>query len=270
MKYISVLVLLVWGLLASAQHTQKQPLPLSNKDSLTANKIIAVVPFTDLMYYNDLARLWYKTGECKSQEVQINAISQRLVEVINQELGDGYSILDLNLDQTISTTDFLLELRRLGNFSFADTVPQIEQKLMWKKKKKAKKSEKPFSNGELSSRTEDRTHQFLNVTFHDMKKFRQLCQELEVDEILFINQFDVKGDFNAYSSGRETDYFINIHYSLYSKTGKLLLGNKTKIATTNERARYNYFLSQDLRKAVLEITHNIEALHKPILIDDKL
>ena len=86
-----------------------------------------------------------------------------------------------------------------------------------------------------------------------------------VDEVLFINQFDVKGDFSSpYNSGRETDYFINIHYSLFDKNGKLLLGNKTKYATTNEKARYYSFLSKDLRKASSEITRNISNMNRLI------
>lgn len=236
------------------------------KDSVQVKKTIAVVPFMPQMYYNDLSRLWYKTGESHCQEKQINEISQHLAEALNDSLGPKYGILDLNISQTISTTDFLLEFYLIGNFAFADTFPQVEKKVLWPKKKtsKTKKSE-PIRNGEVSSPKEDRTYQFLNVNIRDKKKFRKLCKELGVDEVLFINQFDVKGDFSSYSSGRETDYFINIHYALYDNNGNLILGNKTKFATTNEKARYTYFLDHDLRMAVSEITKKITEINNAAL-----
>jgi len=228
---------------------------LENK--IQVKKSIAVVPFMPQMYYNDLSRLWYKTGESMSQETQINEISRYLIMFLNRDLGKDCEILDLNTTQTISTTDFLPEYYLLGKIAYADTFPQKESKLKWARKKSQKKAKTSSrqGTGELISERKDRRYQFLNFNIRDQKKYRELCRELGVDQVLFINQFDVKGDFGSpYNSGRETDYFINIHYSLYNNKGQLLLGNKTKLATTNEKARYPHFLKNDLRMAVSEIT----------------
>lgn len=236
------------------------------KDSVQVKKTIAVVPFMPQMYYNDLSRLWYKTGESHCQEKQISEISQHLAETLNDSLGSKYGIVDLNISQTISTTDFLLEFYLLAKFAFTDTFPQIETKVVWPKNKPSRtKRNKPVRNGEVISQKEDRTYQFLNVNIRDKKKFRKLCKELGVDEVLFINQFDVKGKFGSYSSGRETDYFINIHYALYDNNANLILGNKTKFATTNEKARYTYFLDHDLKIAASEITKEITKINKVAL-----
>ena len=227
-------------------------------------KTIAVVPFMPQMYNNDLARLWHKTGESLCQEKQFKDINKALIQLLNDTLGQEYGILDLNESQTISTTDYLLEFYLLSSFSFKDTFPQKEKKLKFLKKGKKAKVEK-IDKGQLRFEKEDRTHQYLNADIRNLKSYRKYCKELGVDEVLFINQFDVKGDFSAYNSGRETDYYINIHYSLYNKEGQLLLGNKTKLATTNEKARYGYFLDHDVRKAGAEITKNIQNMNKALL-----
>ena len=225
---------------------------------------IAIVPFMPQMYSNDLARLWYKTGESVCSEKQIREISDALVLALSDSLGKNYGLIDLNVSQTISTTDFLLEYYLLGTYSFADTVPLKQSKYKLVRKNKAKKVKKNpgIRNGQIQDEKQDRTYQFLNVNIRDQKKFRALCRELGVDEVLYINQFDVKGNFSSYSSGRETKYFINIHYSLYDKNAHLILGNKTKFATTNEKARYPYFLNHDLRMAVSEISKKIQAIHR--------
>jgi len=227
-------------------------------------KTIAVVPFMPQMYNNDLARLWYKTGESLCQEKQFKDINKALIQLLNDTLGQEYGILDLNESQTISTTDYLLEFYLLSSFSFKDTFPQKDTKLKFLKKKKKTQIER-IDRGQLKFEKEDRTHQYLNADIRNMKSYRKYCKELGVDEVLFINQFDVKGDFSAYNSGRETNYYINIHYSLYDKEGHLLLGNKTKFTTTNERARYGYFLDHDVRLAGAEITKKIKARNKAIL-----
>jgi len=239
------------------------------ENTLRLKKSIAVVPFMPKMYYNDLSRLWYQTGEMKSQDQQIKDISRYLVSYLNRDLGGDCEIIDLNLTQTVSTTDFLVEYYFIGKIGYADTVPQKEVKMKWAKKKSHKKAKtQTRRGGELVSERKDRTYQFLNFNIRDKKKFRELCQELGVEQILFINQFDVKGDFGPYSSGRETDYFIKIHYSLYNNKGKLLLGNKTKFATTNEKARYSHFLKHDLKMAISEITQKIIDLNTVVLPEE--
>jgi len=262
MKQFLFIILIIFGAWSSfAQNKNIQ------QDSIKPiNKIIAVVPFMPQMYYNDLSRLWYKTGESVCSEKQITEISKALALALNDSLGKNYGLIDLNVSQTISTTDFLLEFYLLGSYSFADTVPlkQSKYKLVRKNKAKKKPKIKTQRNGQVSDVKQDRTYQFLNINIRDNKKFRQLCKELGVDEVLFINQFDVKGNFSSYSSGRETKYFINIHYSLYNKNGQLILGNKTRFATTNEKARYNYFLDHDLRMAVSEISQNIITVHRAL------
>ncbi len=237
-------------------------------DSVLTKKTIAVVPFMPQMYYNDLSRLWYKTGDAICQEKQIKEISNTIVKNLSDSLSRNYDLIDLNQSQTISTTDFLLEYYLLSHFAFADTFPQKASKLKWMKNKLTKKNTNKTEvyDGQLRSEKQDHSHQFLNVKLQNIKKFKTLCRDLGVDEVLFINQFDVKGDFSSpYNSGRETDYFINIHYSLYDKNGNLLLGNKTKFATTNEKARYGYFIDHDLRIATGEIIKKIKELNLSLL-----
>ncbi len=268
MKYLSLYFIFT---LLSFQSDAQETVMGSLEDSIQVKKSIAVVPFMPQMYYNDLSRLWYKTGESNCQEKQIKEIGQHLVKFLNQGLGADCEIIDLNLTQTVSTTDFLLEYYLLGKIAYADTFPQKETKLKWTKQKSHKnKNAQSHRGGELYSERENRAYQFLNFNIRDAKRFRELCKELEVDQVLFINQFDVKGDFGSpYNSGRETDYFINIHYSLYDKKGNLLLGNKTKVATTNEKARYQHFLDLDLRSATSEIITNILNRNKLISLEKR-
>lgn len=262
-NYFLLIILLSLFLTSTAQVEDK----LDVVQPKLLKKTIAVVPFMPHMYNNDLARLWYKTGESDSQDQQIYDVSHALALTLADSLIGSYDLIDLNVSQTISSTDFLLEYYQLCSFVFADTVPQKERKLKWAKdklkKKKEVKKDKDFHHKELHSEKRDRTYQFLNVNIRDIRKYKKLCVELGVDQVLFINQFDVKGDYSSpYNSGRETDYFINIHYSLYDKNAKLILGNKTKFSTTNEKARYRYFLEHDLAQANIEIYKKIAELNR--------
>ncbi len=263
MKFFTLLISIQLIILNSfAQNTNIR----THTDSILHKKTIAIVPFMPQMYYNDLSRLWYKTGDAICQEKQIKEISNTIVKNLSDSLSEEYDLIDLNQSQTISTTDFLLEYYLLSHFAFADTFPQKISKLNWMKNKLSKGNKKEVNDGQLRSERQDHTYQFLNVKLQNLKKFKKLCRELGVDEVLFINQFDVKGDFSSpYNSGRETDYFINIHYSLYDKNGTLLIGNKTKFATTNEKARYGYFIDHDLRIASGEIIKKIKEMNKALL-----
>lgn len=260
MKYYFTLVLLLVSLLNLKAQIKNERTAI---DSLTQKKNIAVVPFMPQMYQNDLSRLWYKTGEMTSHKDQLYEISRHIAHAIADSLLYEYELTDLNESQTISTTDYLLEFYSLGSIAFADTFPQKTSKSKWLKNKSTfiKPHESGPDNGNLRLTEKERQQQFINFKIRDLKRYVKLCKELEVDQVLFINQFDVKGDFGSpYQSGRETNYVINIHYALYDDHANLLLGNKTKHTTTNEKARYTYFLEHDLTSSTHEITKNISKM----------
>lgn len=235
-------------------------------DPVVPKKTMAIVPFMEQMYFNDLSQLWYQTGESKSQEDQILSISKQMVKVLNDSLVDSYTLLDLNHIQTIGTVDYLSEFYSIGNYGFADTFPQKEPKfklLRTKKEAEPEESSPSMSSTDIRTQAELRNNQFLNMMIRDFKNYKKRCQELKVDQVLFITQLEVKGDFGSpYNSGQETDYFIVIHYALYDKDGLLLLGNKTNKVTTNEKARYNYFIQNDISKAATSIFTAIDQMNK--------
>ena len=247
MKHL-IFLILFWGISLS---------PSSAQDTLVKKKNMAIVPFMPQMYFNDLSVLWYKTGESVCQEKQIEDINKQLFKSLNDSLSLEYNLYDLNQDRTISTKDYLLEYYRLINFSYLDTFPQKEKKIKWPKAKNKQKVDTK-RNGQINSEKKDLTHQYLNANIRDLRTFKKICNELELDEVLFINQVEIRGDFSSpYNSGRETEYYIYIHYSLYDNNGKLILGNKTHYTTTNEKARYLIFMSHDLQLATSEITSKI-------------
>jgi len=238
------------------------------QDTIPPKKNLAVVPFMPHMYQNDLSRLWYKTGESVCQEKQLNEISKHIFDNLTDSLILAYNLLDLNQDRTISTTDYLLAFYQNINITYADTFPLKEKKLKWlKTNHKKKESPEGRHNGELVSVKKDRTYQFLNSRIINTRAFRKTCDELELDEVLFINQIEIRGDFSSpYNSGRESDYYVVIHYSLYDKSGALILGNKTSHTTTNEKARYYYFLDHDLKSATNEINQGILNIYRTELL----
>ena len=239
------------------------------QDTIPPKKTIAVVPFMPHMYFNDLSRLWHKTGESICQEKQLEEISQHLFNYLTDSLSIAYNLLDLNQDRTISTTDYLLEFYQNIKISYADTFPIKEPRAKWLKTNKKKKESKHEGahNGEIRSEKKDRTGQFLHARIINNREFRKNCDALGLDEVLYINQIEIRGDFSSpYNSGRETDYYVIIHYSLYNKDGGLILGNKTSHTTTNEKARYSYFLDKDLKSAVNEINQAILYIYRTELI----
>ena len=224
-------------------------------------KSFVIVPFYPNLYFNDLSRIWYKSGESKSQDQQIQAISQKILQLIGDSLSRNYDVFDLNdVPSTYSNVDYLSELYQITGYAYHDTLPQRElsKKEKWKNKLSSMKKKDHSSMGELREQNKKRKHQFFNVNIKDKIKFRKITKDLDCHYILFINQVEVKGDFSSpYYNGNERPYEIMIHYSIFNKTGKLIVGNKTSITTTDKKAHYTYFINHEIPRAVLQIVQNI-------------
>jgi hypothetical protein len=233
------------------------------QDSSLVKKNIAIVPFMEQMYFNDLSRLWSRTGESNSQEQQIKDISKQLFTVLRDSLKLKYHLIDLEEASTLSTSDYSMQMYSLTAHAYADTFPQKKQKskIKLRKKKKEKANDiKASPKGEIGQDKVDIQYQFLNAQIRNIKDYKKLCSELELDGVLFVNQIEIKGDYGSpYNSGRETNYYIIIHYALYNNNADLCLGNKTNNITTNEKARYQHFLKEDLIKAAQNMSAKIKA-----------
>jgi len=224
-------------------------------------KSFVIVPFYPDLYFNDLSRIWYKSGETKSQDQQIRDISQKILQLIGDSLSRNYDVFDLNdVPSTYSSVDYLSELYQITGYTYHDTLPQRElsKKEKLKKKFAGMKKKDRSSMGELREQNEKRKYQFFNVNIKDKIKFRKITKDLDCHYILFINQVEVKGDFSSpYYNGNERPYKIMIHYSIFNKTGQLIVGNKTSVTTTDRKAHYPYFINHEIPRAVLQIIQNI-------------
>ena len=101
-------------------------------------KSFVIVPFHPNLYFNDLSRIWHKTGESKSQDQQIHDISQKILQLIGDSLSRTYDVFDLNdVPSTYSNVDYLSELHQITGYAYHDTLPQrkLRKKEKWKNKR---------------------------------------------------------------------------------------------------------------------------------------
>ncbi|MBN2669780.1 MAG: hypothetical protein JXR60_11205 [Bacteroidales bacterium] len=236
------------------------------QDSTVVKPNLAIAPFMPNMYFNELSRLWYSTGETKCQGQQIDTIIYQLNFKLSKELSNKFDVIDLNRASTISTLDLLLALYQMMHFEIRDTFPQKESKFKLKLKNKDRPVEEKTEGQEADLKEQehkDIASTYLASVFNQEKEFKAWLSSADVKYLLVISQFEVKGDYGSpYNSGRETNYEIRVHYDLYDADGTLLLGKHTSAITTNEKARFYQFLDRDLQKTVNQITEEVNAMIK--------
>jgi len=246
---------------------------LFSQTRLQSQKSFVIVPFSPNLYFNDLSRIWHKTGESRSQDQQIRDISNTIMSLIGDSLSMYYDVFDLNdVPSTYSNVDYFDAFRNITGYAYHDTLPQRKQKGLerlnkrWTKLKKKDRS----SMGELRAQNKERQFQFFGVTIKDKIKFRRITKDLNCDYVLFINQVEVKGDFSSpYLNGNERNYKIMLHYSIFNRNAKLIVGNKTSVITSDQKSSYKYFINTEIPRAVIQIVGNISKNIKMSTIEVK-
>ena len=241
-----------------------------------ANKLVLVVPFNPILYNNEASKEMIEQSQYKYKQVQ-NIMRLGLDKALHKVIAD--SSLSKSMLESYTTQSDWDELE----YIYANCDYFFDQAMSWEpgkktlfgksklssdkdiddpkksKKKEKKQKEEAKYDGELRSDIKNNPDKFLNVKFREKDFLKNYAKKNRIDFFLFINQFDIKGDYSdpykvgSYSYNRE----IKVHYSVFNHDGKYLYGSYATSefpATENDPVKVTevYFM-----KLVKEIVKNI-------------
>jgi len=206
--------------------------------NLDTAKTILLIPFSQYMYYND-AMLEFAKNSNMTYEQMLNFTQTQLDFNLQKAFFEGSTVSLLNNYTYSASEDLDIIYSMIGYF--LDECPTkndtTEKKSFFNKfeKRKTKSSGKEIQDGifggEQKNIQKDNSNKFVNIKFEDENFLKDLSKKYDVDLMLFITQFEIKGDFSdpLNVSSDSYNYWIKIHYSIFDFKGKFLYGNISQI-----------------------------------------
>lgn len=230
-----------------------------------------IVPFDPRIYLNDATPEMAKKYNCTHDELMLYFRAQWNRQMHMAFVDSCYTV-DLLTDNTKEARDdinglytsisYVMETK-MQNRPEVTEEPSLFRKVFPKKNKK--KAEEPFwgartENGELVSHTQSDKNKYLHIVFNDTLFLQNLATRRNVDMFLFINQFEIKGNYgDPYASGR-SDFSRNfkVHFSIYNASGELLHGSYSSVDIPFGLYDRELIVNEYFPPAIRQIIHNIE------------
>lgn len=239
-KYLFTLTFLLFATLGFSQDTLPK-----------YKKTVMVIPFNPNLYNNEASKDMIKKSGLSYDDLEFT-LRMEFDRNIHDILADSCkSICLLQSYTTNENTVNIGDIYSHSNYYFAESKvfePQKKRRFRfsrlasdkeldtekdtteYKEKKqaydKSHANKQRITDGELTSEVRNNNDKFLNVKFKDDTFLKDLSKKFAVDYFLFINQFDIKGDFsNPYANGTSTnDMSIMIHYSIFNSNAEYIFG----------------------------------------------
>ncbi|MBI5218968.1 MAG: hypothetical protein HY958_08570 [Bacteroidia bacterium] len=269
MKNILFLLLIFTVFYGYSQDTKTK----SRKEQIQ-DKLVLVVPFNPILYNNEASKEMIEQTGYKYKQVQ-NFLRMELDKNLLKAIADSCRSKGLLESYTTGGGDDLERIYAVSDYFLSDAMSyNPENKPLFgksnvaadkdmdeKKEKKKKKEETAEKNtkGEVYSEVKNNPDKFLNIKFREKDFLKNFSKKDNVDFFLFINQFEIKGDYSDPYKVGNLSYAreIKIHFSVFNHNGKYLYGSYATIefpATVNDPQKVadSYFL-----KLAREIVKNI-------------
>lgn len=235
------------------------------------DKIILVVPFNPILYNNEASKEMIDASGLKYKQVQ-NFMRIELDKNIHKIISDSCKSRSLLESYTTQSDWDELENIYANSDYFLDNAMSysaIKKPLFGKsnvatdkeeKKKKEIENQKDIgSKGDIRSDIKNNPDKFLNVKFREKDFLKNLAKRANVDYFLFINQFEIKGDYSdPYKIGKLSyNREIKVNFSIFGHNGNYLYGSYAIMnfpATENDIQKIS---DEFLSKIAKEIVKNI-------------
>jgi len=197
-----------------------------------------LIPFAEHMYYSDAMHEFAKKSEM-TYEQMLNYTQLQLDFSLQKVFYEGSTVSLLN-NYTYAASEDLDEILSMIGYFLMDRPQEkdtTEKKSFFKKFDKRKKTnsnneiQDGLFQGEIVEVRKDKSNKFVNIKFEDENFLKSLSRKYDVDLMLFITQFEIKGDFSdpMNVASDSYNYWINLHYSIFDFSGKFLYGNVAKV-----------------------------------------
>ncbi|MBF8961848.1 LysM peptidoglycan-binding domain-containing protein [Pontibacter sp. FD36] len=196
---------------------------------------ILVVPFDPYLYFSDADDEIARHSKIPRQNVRhvfrgrLNAmLAPEGYETINL-LGGVYRDSVSELSSLYKSLSYGYQDNKQSRYNHQPAVKERENALDWVKRQKEKVNIKGGQPATVPVAQDENKH--FGVKVKDPKFFSHFNGQYGIDYYVFINQFEVKTNYenclDRASWNYERDFLV--HYSIYDSKGELVSGNKVKV-----------------------------------------
>jgi len=232
------------------------------------DKTILIVPFDTKLYNNEESDKMVKQSKM-TYEQTVAHIKSSLDASITSAIKDSCKVYSLLRTYTTDAQTDLDIVHEQANYYLVNRPENLEEKqqlsAIEKTKKKIKKTKAKTKKttappkGEVVSVKTDNSDKFLSVKFPDPQLFIDLVLNYKANNILFITQFEIIGDYsNPYLVGQgKYPRNIRVHYVIYNSKGKFVKGDYEEVTYTSDENDINLVCTKYLPLIAKKIAKQI-------------
>ncbi len=228
-----------------------------------------IVPFDTRIYLNDAT---------PEMATRYNMTHDELMMFFRMEWNrhlhmaflDSCYTVDLLTDNTREARDDLDGLYTIIRYEMKTKMqnkPEQPEEQSWFRKMFPKKKKQVSddiyvggerSDGEIISRRQTHENRYFHIAFTDTTFLQQLAQRRNIDFFLFINQFEIKGNYSdPYASGRsDFSRSFKVHFSIYDNLGELVHGSYAEVDVPFHLYDKDVLVGEYFPPAIRQIIYN--------------
>lgn len=198
---------------------------------------IVIVPFDTKLYFNDAHRNFTDSSGLTNEQV-IVFLREQLDQYLIKALDDTASSRSILSSSTLSSSTPMSRIYYLLSYQMADATAHKSWHSRFFPSSKLSEGDRENErnegsrDGEVVSPVRDRTKQYVNVIVQDNEVFDYLDEGGPARGYLFINQFEIKGDYSDpyKTANKENENLIRVHFSVFDYSGDFVYGNYAAVA----------------------------------------
>lgn len=268
-KLWTISILLCFSTIIWAQET----LQFSNAPKYDVRLLI--VPFDPIIYYNDATPELAPKYDMTHDELMM-FFRLELNKYLHNSLSDSCYTVDLLTDNTKEARQDLGGLYTVIAYEMRTAMPNTTEDTsdegffgkFYRNMKKEKSVENKdgelystrMNNGEIKGHRQSTDNMYFHIKFKDPDFLPELADRRNVDRFLFINQFEIKGNYSdPYTSGRD-DFMrtFKVHFSIYDHLGELIHGSYAVVKIPFDEYDKDNIVADYYPSIVRQIIYNIE------------
>jgi len=272
MKNITLLLIII--LIIPATVLKSQEYLDFNTSEGDNQKRVLLVPFDPRIYYNDAtAIIAAKSGDTHDEIMEYFRYQLNLQ--LYDALMDSCTIISLFSDNTRQDKEDINGLYSIISYELVQAMPnkqedsEDEKKGYFARKREEKEQLRrqaeisqyntKIVDGETVGKRQPTHDMYLNIVFHQPEVLTEIANRRNVDYFLFINQFDIKGNYgDPYLSGNsKAERTIKVHFSIYNSQGNLIHGSFGENTIPFDLADKNEIAALYFPEVIRQIVNNI-------------
>ena len=242
---IFLLFVLLKTSLLYAQNTVLEP--AENNQTKIDTISLLLIPYNPMYYLSDSDRQIAETSN-KSVFVIRDNFRSSLDQVIKKRFSENHVIYSVLTDTSEQAKEDLDRIYFEQILKY-EKSPSFKKQNQYAKKIIKSPNDKGLAMDKSTMPTENSLidDQFMNVSFKDKDILPELAARYENDYFLFLNQFEIRIDYNDCLDLAHKIYNrqLKVHYSVYDRNGNFITGDYVKVLFPSNTNNVNEIISRN-------------------------